>query len=360
MFAMSRLLLAVLSLPLAASASAQCNIIDQDFNQFSPGLPIDSLVGWRDQAPSQTVFLGTSPDNLTTAIVFGLGSGIARRRIDNLGLGQRFQIASDVRIDRDGAFRLQCAPVFTGGNVQMNYRVNINFDQSAPTPVIRYNYFGSNTTATLPLQVGVPTRLQIDVDTQGDVATYYNGMLLAIEPWATGGPFACATPQDAVWLSYASGSGAGMVVDDVCIGDPFATNYCTAAPNSTGVISKISALGTPSVSANDMFLSTNDLPNASFGFYVIGMTQGFVANPAGSSGNLCLSGSIGRNFPASGSGNNGNITVAMDWARGIAQPSGFVAAMAGDTWNFQLWHRDVVAGSATSNFSEGLTVTLTP
>ena len=36
---------------------------------------------------------------------------------------------------------------------------------------------------------------------------------------------------------------------------------------------------------------------------------------------------------------------------------GAVAVVAGETWNFQGWHRDAVGGSATSNFTQGVSVT---
>ena len=58
----------------------------------------------------------------------------------------------------------------------------------------------------------------------------------------------------------------------------------------------------------------------------------------------------------------GNIIVALstdldEWDLG-AQPLGgsFSAALAGETWYYQFWHRDVVGGAPTSNFSEGLQV----
>lgn len=354
---MSKLFLAALSL--ASTASAQCDIIDQTFDSFAPGTALDALQGWQDQSPGQVVLLGTNPDNNSTAIVFGTGTNIVRRRIGNVGLGERFRVSSDIRVDRDGAFRFQCAPVIQGNQVFMNYRVVISFDASAASPVIRYNYYGTTAAATLPLVVGTPTRLEIDVDTQGNAVTYYNGEVLAVEAWATGGPFPCSRPQDAVWLSLASGTGAGMVVDNVCVGGPFATNYCTAVPNSTGVISRISALGTPSFSANDMMVSTTDLPDQSFGLYVTSRTQGFTPNAGGSTGNLCLGGAAGRYALPINSGGNGAIMMSVNWTA-LPQPNGLAQASTGETWNFQLWHRDTEGGVATSNFSEGIQVTVTP
>ena len=102
------------------------------------------------------------------------------------------------------------------------------------------------------------------------------------------------------------------------------------------------------------------MPNASFGFFITSQSQGFAANPGGSAGNLCLSGSIGRGVgggPAN-TGLSGMLSISVDWTN-IPQPNGAVAAMVGDTWNFQCWMRDSDGmGMATSNFSDGYSVTV--
>jgi hypothetical protein len=41
----------------------------------------------------------------------------------------------------------------------------------------------------------------------------------------------------------------------------------------------------------------------------------------------------------------------------VPTSGGFVAAVVGQTRCFQAWHRDVVAGNAASNFTNGLQVT---
>ncbi len=50
----------------------------------------------------------------------------------------------------------------------------------------------------------------------------------------------------------------------------------------------------------------------------------------------------------------GRLTLELD-LQAIPQPTGFVSAIAGETWNFQLWHRDFVAGPGT-NFTEAISV----
>jgi len=147
----------------------------------------------------------------------------------------------------------------------------------------------------------------------------------------------------------------------ICSSGPIApgTNYCTANANSTGVAASMSASGSNSASANDLVLEANDLPINSFGFFLTSQTQGSVGNPGGSQGNLCLGGAIGRYVgpgQIQNSGAGGQITLAIDNTQ-IPQPTGFVAVAAGETWNFQAWHRDAVGGSATSNFTDGYEIT---
>jgi hypothetical protein len=98
-------------------------------------------------------------------------------------------------------------------------------------------------------------------------------------------------------------------------------------------------------------------PNA-FGYFLTSTTQGFVANPGGSMGNLCLAGSIGRYVgpgQIQNSGAAGAISLPLDLTQ-TPQPTGSVAIVAGQTWNFQAWYRDAVGGSATSNFTDGLSI----
>ena len=60
------------------------------------------------------------------------------------------------------------------------------------------------------------------------------------------------------------------------------------------------------------------------------------------------------------SGPNGTVSLSTElgeWSIG-AQPigGGSRPALAGETWYYQFWHRDVVGAGAMSNFSEGLRV----
>jgi len=153
---------------------------------------------------------------------------------------------------------------------------------------------------------------------------------------------------------FVSCNGLQIVAGSATIG----TNYCTAVPNSTGSSATISASGSAVAANNNLTLEADLLPNSSFGYFLTSTTQGFVANPGGSSGNLCLGGSIGRYVgpgQIKNSGTLGAISLALNLTQ-TPQPSGFVTIAAGQTWSFQAWFRDSAGGVATSNFTNGLTI----
>ncbi|QDV07496.1 hypothetical protein Poly30_30220 [Planctomycetes bacterium Poly30] len=175
-----------------------------------------------------------------------------------------------------------------------------------------------------------------------------NGSLVRIDP-ATG----AATVIQATGLNFLALGG---------FGEPglIKANFCgPAAVNSTGLSASISGFGSSVVLENDVTLAVDDLPGNAFGFFITSRTQGFVANPAGSSGNLCLAGAIGR-FVGPGqiqnSGTARRITITLDLMM-QPTPTGFVAIQAGESWSFSSWYRDTLGGATTSNFSDGLEVT---
>ncbi|QDV07675.1 BNR/Asp-box repeat protein [Planctomycetes bacterium Poly30] len=136
------------------------------------------------------------------------------------------------------------------------------------------------------------------------------------------------------------------------------TQYCTAAVNSTGSAASLMGEGSLDVTDNAFALNASALPPLSFGFFITSQSQGFVMNPGGSSGNLCVAGSIGR-YVGSGqiknSGAAGAFSLDLDLTQ-TPQPTGFVSITSGQTWNFQAWYRDSVGGQATSNFTNGLSI----
>ncbi len=122
-------------------------------------------------------------------------------------------------------------------------------------------------------------------------------------------------------------------------------NYCVGAVNSTGSGALMSAAGSNSVSANDLTLTAEPVPN-DFGLFIFATTQ--VQIPFGN-GFLCVLGSTVRINPvASASGN-----VAM---RVVDLPS---FGIAPGTLDFQYWYRDPGVGSHF-NLSDGLEIVFVP
>jgi len=134
-----------------------------------------------------------------------------------------------------------------------------------------------------------------------------------------------------------------------CIG----TSYCgPAVVNSTGSAAFMTARGSTLTSANDVQLYADSLPANRFGYFLASKSQAFIAGPGGSQGNLCLGSPLGRfASQVQNSGANGAFDIAID----LTNIPNFGAVVAGETWSFQCWYRDVNPTS-TSNFTDGLEV----
>ena len=137
------------------------------------------------------------------------------------------------------------------------------------------------------------------------------------------------------------------------------SSYCSVNPNSTGALGELEAFGLSAVSNNNVTLTASQLPAGTFGFFITSLDQGFVMNPGGSLGNLCLAGAIGRYVGPGQIMNSGpgqTFSLQLDLTQ-VPQPTGPVAVSAGQTWNFQTWYRDTTpGGAAASNFTNGLEV----
>jgi len=132
-------------------------------------------------------------------------------------------------------------------------------------------------------------------------------------------------------------------------------SYCgPAVPNSSGGPAEIRATGSDVVADADFHLVAEQLPPNQFGYFLTSKTQGFVANPGGSQGNLCLGGVIGRfASQVQSSGAAGSFTIQVDLTK--LPPPLNVPVLPGDTWSFQAWFRDKNP-STTSNFTDGVSV----
>ncbi|MEM6674381.1 MAG: hypothetical protein AAF726_16160 [Planctomycetota bacterium] len=127
---------------------------------------------------------------------------------------------------------------------------------------------------------------------------------------------------------------------------------CTSEPNSTGSRGQLVAFGSSFIDANDLQIRAFGLPQDSFGYLCVSITPGFIANPGGSVGNLCLGGAIGRFVDqVQSSGSLGWITTTVDLTS-VPQPTGPLAAQPGEVWGFQMWHRDSSPGGPVSNWTD--------
>jgi hypothetical protein len=173
------------------------------------------------------------------------------------------------------------------------------------------------------------------------------------------------TPAPTSFRFFAGGGNAGnvMAFDNCSIGPAgpvsIGTRYCSPAPaNSTGMGGRLSVTGSNVAATNDVTLNASSLPNNAFGFFITSPSQGMVVMPGGSQGTLCLSGGIGR-YVGPGQIQNSGGTGSFSYHVNLNQhptPNGFVVVQAGQTWNFQCWHRDAVGGVPTSNFTDAVSV----
>ncbi|QDV05787.1 hypothetical protein Poly30_12890 [Planctomycetes bacterium Poly30] len=140
--------------------------------------------------------------------------------------------------------------------------------------------------------------------------------------------------------------------------------YCAARPHGEGLKSLLTVEGSPVASDDSVVLIASNVRGNALGYFLTSQTSGFVAQPAGSEGNLCLGGAIGR-FVGPGQVKNSGLagrielsTSAGEWStQSIPRPTSSYAAAAGTTSYFQLWHRDSSsAGQPTSNFTNGVAV----
>ena len=131
-----------------------------------------------------------------------------------------------------------------------------------------------------------------------------------------------------------------------------ATRYCSpAVSNSTGQPGWLDASGSDAVQHNNFFLTASNLPSNQFGYFLCSLDAGFVSNPGGSAGNLCLGGSALRLTSLLGnSGTGGTLTGKLKLNSLPGPPPN--AVVTGDTWYFQTWYRD----KGTSNFTDALSV----
>lgn len=132
--------------------------------------------------------------------------------------------------------------------------------------------------------------------------------------------------------------------------------FCPTNENSTNREAYLYVEGNATATGTKR-MRISQLPIASVGYLLASRNSNAGTQPANSSGFLCLAAPIGRYSAfVQNSGNTGAVLFDVNPSL-ISQPSGSVAAVPGETWNFQYWYRDVGAGGVpTSNFTNACAV----
>ncbi len=151
--------------------------------------------------------------------------------------------------------------------------------------------------------------------------------------------------------------------NDGSYGGPLGVEVCTQSqPNSLGTMSELLANGSIDSAAAGyrLRLTAAYVPENVSALFVASQTFGAPFTPAGSRGAICLNGSILRIGPSLGLTDSSHAYVwEVDPMRvngGTSSIPGFNVVAAGQTWNFQLWHRDSGVG-INSDFTPGVSVT---
>lgn len=136
--------------------------------------------------------------------------------------------------------------------------------------------------------------------------------------------------------------------------------YCgPGVPNSTGGSGTMSLGGTNISELASLVLEASDIPLDTFGFFIASTDPGFVVQPGGSQGNVCLGCGIGRFVEPDqiqNSGAAGAFSLEID-PRVLPGPNGPILPSFGGTWHFQAWHRDANPG-ITSNFTDAVVLAI--
>lgn len=249
---------------------------------------------------------------------------------------------------------------------------------------------GTGMSAELPLQLGDETFLAVVVDPTAGLSFY--GSTLQDVGLGTG-PALLAGVRGAISIPSASAgtefrigsqfSGLGDVLDGFVselqvfggvlsqaeIGLLFeapgstqhvGTAFCApSVVNSTGSTAEFAAYGSANVQANNLHLVTTSLPQNEVGYYLASQVQAALPGAGGARGTLCLGSPLVRfQSQVLNSGTAGIMGMTLDLS--VALPSSNVMVAAGETWNLQLWYRDidVSTGGAATDFSGAVSILL--
>ena len=145
-----------------------------------------------------------------------------------------------------------------------------------------------------------------------------------------------------------------------CVLQPLgAENFCTGAVNSAGTGATLSMGGSSSVATNDFTLTVTGAAVESSGMFVYASNT---AQAPYGNGLRCVgtsSGGVYRLSPTLFTNGCGTATRLVDLESG-APATGSSEIDSGSTWYFQFWYRDLAAGGAGFNTSDGLKVIFCP
>ncbi len=391
---------------LAATASAQSTLHYWDFStqDDSVGGLISTAVGTPDRSVHATYGeaypgSGSSLNTVWRALGPGFGGGVLDADVYDSGAatamdfgGSNFSfsywIYDDFAGDGDGrgprVFDFLGTGLTEGIQLASNAAgiYNLRLDDDSGGSVL------SNTTQSLVPPQDEWVHIAVNVDRVNDTVTVYvngtSGASYSIAALSGG----IAPSQDlrigAINFGAANGEAQNQGLDDLAFYDELLTPtqltdlaagtitpldlapstghgsmYCTAEVNTTGFASSIFGTG-DIVAANNAFgLLATGLPEGEFGYFIGSFGQAQVAMPGGSSGNLCVGGglAIARFLPTLGAITGGQLAGSVDLTNVPLPPTFSGMIMGGDTFNFQLWHREGGTLSGMSNFSPGLEVT---
>lgn len=172
-----------------------------------------------------------------------------------------------------------------------------------------------------------------------------------------------STGTDRPWFTITGqgpGSNAVTGVFGLAVDTADAANFCgQPIANSTGQSGRLRGVGSGEAADDAVTLFADRLPPGQTVLFLNSRTTDSVQNVGGGFGRLCLGGTINRYV---GPGEIQSVNAAgvawLDLSLGDT-PDGasVVSVLAGETWRYQAWHRDLVGGAQTSNLTGAAAVT---
>ena len=168
---------------------------------------------------------------------------------------------------------------------------------------------------------------------------------------ALGDDFAIVGDRDHSLTAARQIEGAAFVFDL-----PLGQEVCVGLANSMGAAAWLEALGSRQIDKGLLRLRAGDLVPGQMAMFIAGESSGYVLNPGGSQGALCLGGRIAR-FNRPGelgvASADGRLERVIGTHSIPVNPT--VPILTGESWVFQCWYRDNNAGFS-SNFSAAVEV----